>query len=112
MPEEIEQRGNDRPEKNEPLKRHRRFLTRRNALFTGAGLALLIILLLSFTIVTYRYGVFDPYIKEQFTAKMADIGITFGADVFRVTVSPLELELQNATFNNKVTGEKLFTIRD
>jgi translocation and assembly module TamB len=115
MPEETERRDeheSDRPERNEPVRPRRRILTRRNALFTGAGLALLIIILLFFTVITYRYGVFDPYIKEQFTAKMADIGITFNADVFRVTVSPLELELQNATFNNKVTGEELFAIRD
>ena len=43
---------------------------------------------------------------------MDDIGIVFDADVFRLTVAPLELQLRNATFNDKVTGEKLFFVRD
>jgi translocation and assembly module TamB len=43
---------------------------------------------------------------------MERIGIVFSADTFRVTVAPLKLELKNATFNNKVTGEKLFFIRE
>jgi translocation and assembly module TamB len=90
----------------------RRYFTRRNALLTATTLALLIILLSVLSVVFYRYGVFDNYVKTQFTAKMADIGIVFDAEVFRVTVAPLELELKNATFADKVTGEKLFFIRD
>ena len=43
---------------------------------------------------------------------MERIGIVFDADVFRVTVSPLKLELKNATFNDKISGDKLFFIRD
>jgi hypothetical protein len=43
---------------------------------------------------------------------MADIGIDFDADVFRVTVAPLTLELKNATFNDRTSGEKLFFVRD
>ena len=43
---------------------------------------------------------------------MAEMGIVFDADVFRLNISPLELELQNATFTDKVSGEKLFFIRD
>ncbi|MDQ3088548.1 MAG: translocation/assembly module TamB domain-containing protein [Acidobacteriota bacterium] len=62
--------------------------------------------------VSYRYGVYDNYIKAQFVAKMDSIGMTFDADVFRVTVSPLQLELRNATFNDKITGDKLFFIND
>lgn len=95
---------------SEPPKR--RFFTRRNALIAlAATIGLAVVLLISVTI-SYRYGIIDDYIKAQFTQKMADIGIVFSADVFRVTVAPLELELKNATFNNRVTGEKLFFIRD
>src|SRR2546423_6359791 len=114
MPEEIEPREElegGRPEKRLPVRR-RRYFTRRNAAFAGALLAIFVIFFLLVSIVTYRYGVFDPYVKTQFTAKMADIGIVFDAEVFRVTVAPLELELKNATFSNKVTGEKLFFVRD
>jgi hypothetical protein len=43
---------------------------------------------------------------------MADIGIVFSADEFSLTVAPLELHLVNATFNDRLSGEKLFFIRD
>jgi translocation and assembly module TamB len=90
----------------------RRYFTWRNAGISAGALALLLVLLAVFTVVIYRYGVFDNYVKAQFVAKMARIGIVFDADVFRVTVAPLELELKNATFNDRVSGEKLFFIRD
>src|SRR5688500_6591508 len=117
MPEEInEQRedGEDRQpdEPTESVKQRRRYFTRRYALISGGLLAVLIVLISVFTVVFYRYGVFDTYVKTQFVAKMAEIGIVFDADVFRLTVNPLELELKNATFNDRVTGEKLFFIRD
>lgn len=99
-------------EKSEPQKKRRRFFTRRNTLIVAAVGAILIVLVGLLSIVSYRYGVFDNYIRAQFVAKMADIGIEFDADVFRVTVNPLELELKNATFTDRVSGEKLFFIRD
>jgi hypothetical protein len=40
------------------------------------------------------------------------MGLDFSADVFRVTINPLQLELKNATFNDRVSGEKLFFVRD
>lgn len=90
----------------------RRFFTRRKLGF-GFGLtAILAVLLALFVTVSYRYGVFDNYIKSQFVTKLSEIGIVFDADTFRVTVNPLKLELKNATFNDKVSGEKLFFIRD
>ena len=91
------------PERAEPVRRLRRF-TRRHAVISGGFLAIIIVLVVLFSVVFYKYGVFDNYLKTQFVAKMADIGIVFSADVFRVTVNPLELELKNATFNDKVTG--------
>jgi translocation and assembly module TamB len=90
----------------------RRFFTRRNAVIASGVLGILLVLVTILVMVSYRYGVFDNYIKEQFVAKMDRIGIVFSADTFRVTVAPLKLELRNATFNNKVTGEKLFFIRE
>src|SRR5688572_10837084 len=90
----------------------RRIFTRRNSLIAVGLTAILAVLLGLLSVVSYRYGVFDPYIKAQFVAKMADIGMDFDADVFRVTINPLELELKNATFTDRVTGEKLFFIRD
>jgi autotransporter translocation and assembly factor TamB len=114
MPEIDDQREETqqpRPQDSETPRR-RAYFTRRNAAIFGGVLAVVIVFFVLLGIITYRYGVFDPYIKEQFTAKMADIGIVFDAEVFRVTVAPLQLELQNATFKNKVTGELLFSIRN
>lgn len=121
MPEEeIEQREETEesptPEKgvggSVPVRPPRRYFTRRNVGISTAALAIILVLAALFTVVFYKYGVFDNYVKTQFTAKMADIGVVFDADVFRVTVNPLELELKNATFNDRVSGEKLFFIRD
>lgn len=90
----------------------RRFFSRRNALFALALSAIIGLVLIIAVFFSYRYGVFDDYVKQQFVTKMADIGIVFDADVFRLTVAPLQLELKNATFNDRVSGEKLFFIRD
>jgi translocation and assembly module TamB len=105
--EEIEE-----TEETAPEPKRRRIFTRRRAGIGGGILAIFLVVLAILVIVFYRYGVFDTYVKTQFVNKMAQIGIVFDADVFRVSVAPLELELQNATFNDKLTGEKLFFIRD
>ncbi|HEX8638428.1 MAG TPA: hypothetical protein VF692_10220, partial [Pyrinomonadaceae bacterium] len=109
--EEIEPQESN-AEENETAAPKRRFFTRRNAIFAVGITAILAILLVLFVTVSYRYGVFDNYVKQQFVTKMADIGIVFDADVFRVRIAPLQLELRNATFNNKTTGAKLFFIRE
>jgi hypothetical protein len=110
MPEKRgENTGHEGPAEQRPP---RRYFTRRNAAILGGLGAILLVLVALLAVVTYRYGVYDNYVKDQFVAKMADIGIVFSADVFRLTLNPLELELKNATFNDKVSGEKLFFIRD
>ena len=96
----------------EPPPRGRRYFTRRNALFFAAGLGLLIVVLGLLSVVLYRYGTLDSVIKAQFVEKMQNMGVDFSADVFRLTVSPLQLELKNATFNDRTTGDKLGFIRD
>ncbi|NOT46959.1 MAG: hypothetical protein HOP17_04315, partial [Acidobacteria bacterium] len=112
--EQVEQPEETGPEKGEetPVRKRRRIITRRNILvLLGLGAASLVLLAV-LAVFLYRGGVADSYIKAQFVAKMADIGIDFDADVFRVTVAPLRLELKNATFNDRTTGDKLFFIRD
>ncbi len=82
-------------------------------LLVGLGattLSLLVIALIVFAL--YRFGIFDNYIKEQFVTKMAEIGVEFKAETFRVTASPLELVLREATFNDRISGEKLFYVRE
>ena len=102
----------DTPEIAEVPRPRRRYVTRRHAALSGGALAILVVLLSVLSVVFYRYGIFDNYVKAEFVSNLADMNIVFTADVFRVTVDPLELELKNATFNDRVSGEKLFSIRD
>lgn len=60
----------------------------------------------------FKTGYADNYVKNQLVSRMDEIGIIFDADVFRLTLNPLQLQLQNATFNDKVSGEKLFFVRE
>ncbi|HQX54441.1 MAG TPA: translocation/assembly module TamB domain-containing protein [Pyrinomonadaceae bacterium] len=80
------------------------------AIFGAAALALVVVGITIF--VLYRVGVFDGYIKGQLTSKLDQIGIDFEPESFRVTASPMTLEMRNATFKDKVSGEKLFFVRD
>src|SRR5688572_28736064 len=106
----IEQPSEETPAE-EPRVR-RRFVTRRNALLIGGGLAVLIVVLGLLAVVLFRYGTVDSIIKNQFVEKMNYMGIDFTADVFSLTVNPLELTLKNATFNDRTSGEKLGFIRE
>ncbi len=87
------------------------FSSRNLFVFLGVS-AVSLILISLITYGLYRFGVFDRYIKDQFVAKMEEIGVEFKAETFRVAASPLELVLREATFNDKLTGEKLFYVRD
>src|SRR5205085_11931265 len=95
-----------------PTRKPNGFFTRRRVLTAGVVIALALILVSVLTVVLYKGGTFDTYIRDRFRERMAEMGIVFNAEVFRVTVSPLALELHNATFNDRVSGEKLFFIRD
>lgn len=89
----------------------RRFFTRRNFGISLALIAAAVLILVLAGVFSYRYGYLDNYIKTQFIKKMDEIGIAFSADTFRTTVAPLTLELGNATFVDKTTGEKLFYLK-
>src|SRR6188508_1110022 len=110
MPEEFDKLE---PESDEPAAESRRTIfSLRNAGILAVILAFIGLAFVVSIYIAYRGGVIDTYGEDQFITKMADIGIVFSADEFDVTVSPFELHLVNATFNNKTTGEKLFFIRD
>jgi translocation and assembly module TamB len=109
---EEEVQKSEESSRAELSRKRRRYFTRRNGIIVGGLLAVLIVVLGLLSVVLYRYGTFDTYIKAQFVAKMEYMGVVFDADVFRLTVNPLQLELKNATFNDRVSGEKLFFIRD
>src|SRR5688500_16133751 len=99
--EEIqEQAGQEDVAEESPIEspRQRRIFTRRNVGIAFGASAILLVLIAGLVTVLYRTGYFDNYIKAQFIAKMNEIGVVFDADVFRVTASPLQLQLRNATF--------------
>ncbi len=75
-------------------------------------LCIALVLATILSVVLYRGGVFDTYLRERFRERMAEMGIVFDAERFQVTASPLGLELRNATFVDKLTGEKLFAVRE
>ncbi|MEO5858783.1 MAG: translocation/assembly module TamB domain-containing protein [Pyrinomonadaceae bacterium] len=105
----------DQSEENLPAegpRARRRFVTRRNALLFGVGLAAVIVVFGLLAVVLFRYGTVDSIIKGQFVDKMNYMGIDFTADVFSLSLSPLELTLKNATFNDRTSGEKLGFVRD
>ncbi len=109
MAEENQQKS----ELEEPAKTPKKVIFSRRNLLIFLGGATLVALVLAFIVsALYRFGVFDNYIKDQFVAKMSEIGVEFTADTFRVSASPLELVLREATFNDKITGEKLFYVRE
>lgn len=111
--EEIqEQAGQEDAAEEYPTENSQRksYFTRQNIGIVFGAAAILLVLIAGLLTVLYRTGYFDNYIKAQFVAKMDEIGVNFSADVFQVTVNPLELQLRNATFNDKKTGERLFRI--
>ncbi|MEP6847241.1 MAG: translocation/assembly module TamB domain-containing protein [Acidobacteriota bacterium] len=118
MPENEVEQGEGTIESSENNTEGRGRLARRGLLslrslgIVVASLAFLALLLVLVVFISYRAGVFDGYIKAQLVSKFSDIGMNFDADVFRVTANPLEVELKNATFTDKITGEKLFFVRD
>ncbi|MEO7675074.1 MAG: hypothetical protein ABIU09_13460, partial [Pyrinomonadaceae bacterium] len=118
MPEEnIEQVKDETPDRDgvtdAPPAVRRRFVYSRRNFFLALGFLLVVIAISAIVaVLLYRDGLADRYVKGRFTAKMEEIGVVFDADVFRLTLSPLELELRNATFNDKISGEKLFFVRD
>lgn len=94
------------------IARRRRVFSRRNAGISFGAMTFGAIVLALLAVVVYRYGYADNYVKNQFVTKMDEIGVNFSADKFNLTVVPLQLHLENATFNDKITGEKLAFIKD
>ncbi|MDQ2747044.1 MAG: hypothetical protein M3T96_07285, partial [Acidobacteriota bacterium] len=96
----------------EAAPRRRRIFTRRNAGIAVVVIALGAILIALLAFGGYRYGYADNYVKSQLVSTLDEIGVNFTADKFNLSVAPLQLHLENATFNDKLTGEKLAFIKD
>lgn len=111
MAEEIENQPEEILEDDQTSSPQRRsFFARRNFFILFAGVLLVVLLVGLVGFFAYRFGYLDNYIKTQFVAKLDEIGVVFDADVFQVRVNPLRVHLENATFNDKITGERLFRV--
>ncbi|MBP6002594.1 MAG: translocation/assembly module TamB domain-containing protein [Pyrinomonadaceae bacterium] len=109
---DIEKVEAEEPGADEIAPSGRRLFTRRRAL-TGVGAAAIIALIVAIVaVVLYQTGVFSNYVRDQLVSKFSGMGVAFEAETFRVTVAPLEVDLRNAVFKDKITGEKLATVRD
>jgi translocation and assembly module TamB len=84
----------------------------RIAVLALAGIAATLLFVALVGIVLYRFGYADAYVKDAFTARLSEMGIAFTAESFELRASPLELHIREGVFNDKLTGEKLFYIRE
>lgn len=100
--------GNETPQAEKPNKSK----ALRRLLFAGAAVLILAVAAALIATFTYRLGYVDSYISSQVRNSLDQMGIAFTADTFNFAISPLELKIKNAVFNDKQTGEKLFSIRD
>ena len=110
MSEENDNQAEEIIEDQSAPPRKRSFFSRRNFFISFGAIALVLFFAWLAVYLSYRFGYFDNYIKSQFVAKMSEMNIVFDADVFRVNANPLSLQLKNATFNDKISGEKLFRV--
>ncbi len=109
--DETEKAATEEPGVEESSPRGRLF-TVRNALKGLGAFAVLTGIFVIIGLVLYQTGVVESAVRNQLTARLADMGVAFEADTFAFTVSPLEVELRNADFRDKATGEKLIFVRD
>ena len=110
--QEIEPTVENPVEESAPTKSRRRFFSRRNGAIALGVIALGAVLIALLAVVAYRSGYADNYVKSQLVTTLDDIGVVFTADKFNLTINPLQLHLENATFNDKLTGEKLAFVKD
>ncbi len=82
-------------------------------LLLSIGAAVIVVLFVGLVgVLLYKTGAVDTYVRSQFVARMDEMGIVFDSEAFRLSASPLELHIRNATFTNKTNGEKLFYLRE
>jgi translocation and assembly module TamB len=97
---------------NNKAPRRRPIITKRRILGASVFITFSIFFLAVTAYVLYRAGTFDRYIKDQLASKLSEVGIEFESESFRVTASPMTVELRNAMFRDHLTGQKLFFIRE
>lgn len=108
----AEEPENLEPQESPETPPRRRLFSRRNLVRVLGVAAIGVVVTFAVLAVLYKSGGTDSYIRGEFSAKLDRMGIAFESERFHVGVSPLQLDLANAVFKNKETGETLFTIKD
>ncbi len=101
--------ASDEPDRSEGARRRWPW---RIPLFLLGGIAATILFVALIGIILYQTGYVNSYVKDAFTARLSEMGIAFSAESFDLKASPLELHIREAAFNDKLTGERLFAIRE
>ncbi|MBP9663616.1 MAG: hypothetical protein KBD94_03285, partial [Pyrinomonadaceae bacterium] len=101
--------ASEEPEKTEERARRRPW---RIALLALGGIAATLLFVALVGVVLFRSGYASSYVKDSFTERLSEMGIAFSAEAFDLQASPLELHIREAIFNDKLTGDKLFSLRE
>ena len=102
----------EKPSPKKSARKRKKLISRKNLSFLLGFFAILFVSLTVVIFALFRTGFVDSYIKNQFVVAFEEMGIAFDATKFDVDLAPLELTLENVTFNNKISGEKLFYIKN
>jgi translocation and assembly module TamB len=105
--ERAAERDADRPEPRTPQGRHRRFLTRRNAIIATLAVAAAFVLLILAVILAYRLGYIDRYIANQVKDTFSQYGIRAEIKYFETRFGPRTVEMREIELYDQVSGEKL-----
>jgi translocation and assembly module TamB len=87
--------------------RQRRFITRRNAVIAGIGLACAVIAFVLVALFAYRLGYVDRYIAGQVKDTLAKYGVRAEIRNFHTSLTPQTVELLGVELYDAKTGEKL-----
>ncbi len=83
---------------------------RRRSLFAGGGIAVLVLAVALIGLILLQTGIVNSYIQSTFEQRLNEMGIVFTSEAFRFSPTPLELHISKASFNDKLTGDRLFYI--
>lgn len=84
----------------------------RRLLFIFGGISGVLLTAVLIVIIFFKSGAADSYVRGKLVDRLSEMGMAFDSESFRLSGSPLELHIRNASFKDKLTGEKLFEIRE
>ena len=88
----------------------KRWSWRRRLFVAGGGVAIFVLAIGLIGVILLQTGVVNSYIQTTLTERLDEMGIVFKPEAFRFSPIPLELHISKASFNDKLSGERLFYI--